>query len=135
MISLLSVLLILNSCTNKSDKIIGKWERIDDELSGMTIEVKKYGDELRGEIIQNCKHPACNRWIIGDVKWKNIKHLEDNYFEFESLSKGAYDDGSVILTSYSLHKVELFGDSVLKTQKYAKGREVIGTKQTYRKVK
>ncbi len=133
-ISIFALFLFLSSCANSSDKIIGKWERIDDDWSGLVIEVKRHGNKLRGEIIQNCTHPLCNRWIIGDVKWKNIKHIKDNEFEFESLAKSAYDDGTITETNYRLYKVELFGDSVLNTQVYAKGNEFIGTKQTYRKV-
>ena len=133
-ISISSFFLILSSCVNESDKIIGKWERTDDEFSGMVIEVKRHGNELRGEIIQNCTHPYCNRWIIGDVKWKNIKYIEENEFEFESLSKIASDNGIITETSYNLYKLELFGDSILKTQAYSKGSEFIGTKQSFRKI-
>jgi len=43
-------LLLFTSCNNQ-DKLVGKWERYGDPLTGMTIEITNIGGSFKAEII------------------------------------------------------------------------------------
>lgn len=64
--------LIFGSCGGNKDKLLGKWERFDDESSGSVIEISKVGSYMEGKLT----HPSGNlveqRFEPGDIKWKEI---------------------------------------------------------------
>ena len=72
------------SC-NHQDKLIGKWERIGDRFSGMQIIVKNENGSFKAEMIKTTD--SIIGFVIGDIKWKNIKKITNDKYEFEDLGK------------------------------------------------
>ena len=120
------------SCQN-NDKIIGTWERYGDGLAGMRIEVVKEGNHIKGTIILEGDNEL-SPFVVGDVKWKNIKKTTINKYEFEDLYKQGIST-NITETRYNLASIELVSENEIYIRQFARGNEFIGTEQKWERVK
>lgn len=128
-ISVISLTLIYISC-QQDHKIVGTWVRQDDAFAGMKVKVNKIGNVTNGKIIYLPNSMKMTGFEINDIKWKGIKNIEGNYFEFEDLVKGVDKYGNVGRVDYALTRL-LISNNVIKIRVYAKGEEIIGTEQIW----
>ena len=133
LLGLLLISLFIVSC-QKKDELIGDWERFGDSFSGLKIQVKKEGESFKAIIVEttdSCK--SLGGFVVGDIKWKNIKNTEASKYEFEDLIKGEITAGR-FEPSYDISYLELFSENELRTRGFSKGLEVIGTEQKWRRI-
>lgn len=130
---MIGFLLILISC-QKNDKINGIWTRQGDRLMGMKIEIIKKGDVSNGIIIYIPDSIKMSGFEVNDIKWKGIKHIEDNYYEFEDLGKETDYFGKITKVRYDLTRLIVSNDTI-RIRGYTKGEEIVGTEQIWVKSK
>jgi hypothetical protein len=92
-------LVILISCSKTDDKIVGKWERINDSNKGMVIEVTKEKDKYVGRIVNVTKENNTLRFAVDDVKWKEIELIDANKFKYQDLYK-SIENGKILDVGY-----------------------------------
>ena len=126
-------LILLFSC-KKSDQINGIWERQNDFFKGMRVEIKSLNDYPNGLIIFSPDSAILGGFVTADVKWKDIRKLNDKNYEFEDLTKSVDDLGKIHETEYSLSRLVFLNDSIITIRGYTKGKEWIGTEQTWKRV-
>lgn len=85
-------LVMLISCSNADDKIVGKWERINDSHKGMIIEVTKEKDKYVGRIVNVTKENKTLGFAVDDVKWKEIELIDIDQFKYQDLYKSVEND-------------------------------------------
>ena len=130
---LLCLSILLLSC-QRDDRIKGIWVRQGDLFAGIKVEVKKTGEIVNGTIV-SCPDSLLSYGItLNDVKWKGIKKLEGNNYEFEDLGKSVDYNGNIISTRYSLARLLIENDTI-KIRLYVKGDEQIGTEQIWIRAK
>jgi hypothetical protein len=130
---------ILSSCQN-NDKLIGTWERYGDELAGMKVKVEKEGDRIIGTIIYSTDKCKQGGFLEGDVKWKSIKEITYNKYEFEDLRKHAKHDRygnfqKVSSSSYNLKNLEFVSENEIYMISFVSGEVKIGDKQSWKRIK
>ena len=70
--------LILMSCSKQkhmngtSEPLLGTWERIDDNLAGMQVQVEKSGTLMIGKLITVPNSAIQSGFAKGDIKWKDL---------------------------------------------------------------
>jgi len=128
-VAILSIFLFA-SC-QKEDKLIGTWERYGDDLAGMKVKVVKEGETMKGVIVFM---PYKHRFVEGDIKWKNIKKITKNKYEFEDLYKIADNWENIVEINYHWTSIELVSEDEIYTRRFAKGSESVGTEQKWRRV-
>ena len=129
----LSLTIIFLSC-QRNDKIIGVWEREGDAFAGMKVEVIRSGNNLNGIIIYSPEYSKTRGFVENDIKWKDIKNIEVDSYEFKSLQKTTDNYGNIINVDYVLTRLEI-KNNIIKTRLYSKGSENIGTEQIWIRVK
>lgn len=67
-LTILILVITFVSCNDSSDKILGNWERINDEQKGMVITVFKEKDNYVGKISYVSEENKNSFWAIQDVK-------------------------------------------------------------------
>jgi hypothetical protein len=77
--------IFISGCTSK-DPILGTWERYGDQLKGMRIKVTQNSSTINAEVI---KLPDNGNIIftIGDIKWKDVKKVDNGKYIFGDLFK------------------------------------------------
>lgn len=78
--------LVLFSFASCKDNLVGTWERQGDILQGMRVKINKTETSMYGEITQ--KSTQDGPFSLNETKWKNIKKVGANEYEFEDLNKG-----------------------------------------------
>ena len=130
---ILSLSLILLSCQRK-DEVIGVWVRQGDLLSGMKVQVIKKGNIINGVIVYTTDYTKSSGFIENDIKWKGIKNVEGNDFEFYDLAKSVNNNGDIIEVYYDRARL-IVENNIIYIRGYTKGRETIGTEQIWIKEK
>ena len=127
-------ILICSSC-NHQDKLIGKWERFGDPLAGMTIEITNIGGSFKAEIITSPDNVLERGFFAGDIKWRDIKKIDDNKYEYVDLKKTAipYSDPIRFQSDNGLARLEFESDTIIKTRIFAKGNENYGAETIWRR--
>lgn len=127
-------ILFFSSC-NHQDKLIGKWERYGDPLAGMTIEVTNVGGSFKAEIVAAPDSIQLSGFYVGDIKWRDIKKIEENKYEYVDLKKTGipYTDPPRFKSDNGLARLELVGDTIVKTRIFAKGNEDFGAETTWKR--
>jgi hypothetical protein len=111
---LIILLLVLTfpSCNDSSDKIIGNWERINDEQKGMIITVVKEKDNYVGKISYVSEENNNKFWAIDDVKWKEIEYVSTGNYKFQDLFK-SWENNEITEIGYSEGYLELNNNNKL----------------------
>lgn len=133
-ILLVFLFVVLTSC-RKEETLRGVWTRIDDPFTGMKIEVVNVGDILHGKIIEVNGTSRIYGFAEGDIKWKEIRHIGDNKYEYYDLMKSVDMLGNIKRTSYDPALLTKVNDTLIEIRMYAKGLELLGTEQRWVKVK
>ncbi|MDP1623783.1 MAG: hypothetical protein Q8M08_15765 [Bacteroidales bacterium] len=123
---------LLTSC-KKEDKLVGNWERYGDRFEGMKIHVVKEGESFKASIVFVTDSIKLGGFVVGDIKWKNIKKITDNKYEFEDLAKKQSIYTDKFEPSYVLANLEMITDDEIHTRNFSKGLEAIGTEQTWKR--
>lgn len=134
LISTLLTLFVWSACNDRSDLIVGKWERFDDRAAGSIIKVEKKGDVYQGSLIYTAEELASYGFKPKDIKWKNVKLKETNYYIAQDLQKGVDANGEVKKTTYVDIYIELVSDDILELSEFAKGQEAFGTHQKWKRI-
>ncbi|MCR8641873.1 hypothetical protein NV379_04300 [Paenibacillus sp. N1-5-1-14] len=115
-------LLMIVGCGN-SKSIVGLWERNDGSVfNGMQVQVEKLDSgEYRGIII---KLGAQKDFKENDTKWKDIKKIKENGFDFVDLGVGA---------KYDMHMMLSENGESLKMRNLT-GSEEIGSEQAWKRI-
>lgn len=111
---LIILLLVLTfpSCNDSSDKIIGNWERINDEQKGMIITVVKEKDNYVGKISYVSEENKNKFWAIDDVKWKEIEYVSTGNYKFQDLHK-SWENNEITEIGYSEGYLELYNNKLI----------------------
>lgn len=104
--------LTFSSCTNSSDKIIGEWERINDENKGIVIIVTKEKNNYVGKLTEVPKESLKSGFAIDDVKWKNIEFISEGNYKFKDLHKSMQND-QIYEIGYGDGYIELNDNKIL----------------------
>jgi len=131
---LITSLILLFAGCNHGDRLIGKWQRFGDRYKGLQINVIKEGESFKAVIIQVTDSSRLDGFVIGDVKWKNIKQTQENKYELEDLSKSPVLFSDKFESSYDLTYLELVNQNELKTRGFSKGLEFVGTEQSWTRI-
>jgi len=133
---ILVLLLILNSCKQPQDKLIGKWVRYGDMLQGMCIEIQNEGGSFKAEIVSEPDSIMNSGFFVGDIKWRDIKKIAENKYEYVDLKKTPipYSEPLRFKSENGLARLEVIGDTIINTRIFAKGDEVVGAETHWRKV-
>jgi hypothetical protein len=130
---ILLITLLFLSC-NQQDKLIGKWERFGDQFKGMTIQIKNEGGSFKAEIIETTDAIELNGFVKGDIKWKDIKNISENKYEYQDLGKKPILYSDKFEGDYVMARLEFVSDTLLQTRVFSKGDELIGTETQWRKI-
>lgn len=109
---ILLLLLTFLSCNDSSDKIIGNWERINDEQKGLIITVVKENDNYVGKISYISEENKNRFWAIDDVKWKEIESVSAGNYKFQDLYK-SWKNNEITKIGYSEGYLELSGNKLI----------------------
>jgi hypothetical protein len=93
---LVCIMPILGGCSSKSDGLVGTWERSDSsQYKGMRVMVEKLDNgEFRGTVVAADSGKV---FKVDDIKWKGIKNVKENDYEFKDLGTDAWYDMRIIL--------------------------------------
>jgi hypothetical protein len=116
------ITLIIQGCNQVENKIIGKWERINDESKGMAITVSKEKEMFIGRISQITDANEFDGFAIDDVKWKEIQYIEDGRYKFQDLWKGVATTGQIEEIGYGEGYIEINNDKI--TIKHTKDNKI-----------
>lgn len=128
------LLILLQACTEKPDLLEGKWERFDDQAAGAMIKVEHKGDVLQGMLFQVTGELANLGFVVKDIKWKDIKKKDDNYYTGLDLQKAVNANGEVAKSDYVEVYFELISDDILEISSFAKSTEFFGTRQKWKRI-
>jgi hypothetical protein len=128
------IVFLIVSCQQK-EKLLGKWERYGDPLSGMIIEISNIGGSFKAEIISAPDSVQQKGFFIGDIKWRDIKKIDKNKYEYVDLKKTGipYSEPIRFKSENGLARLELIDDSIIKTRLFAKGDEDYGTETSWKR--
>lgn len=129
---LYSLLLTLIGCSSQ-DPIIGTWERTGDDYKGMRIKIEQNSATINAQLIKRPDN-GDTTFTVGDIKWKDIKKVDDKKYVFGDLSKYDYAYGTLFQNRYEDSYLTIENNE-LKTRGFSKGDESIGTEQTWRRIK
>lgn len=132
-IILFFTLATLFSC-NSRDNLIGRWQRIGDQLSGMQIDISKVNSIYSATIVRLADNDSLLPFAIGDIKWKNIRLTGENKYDYEDLQKYQEQFGSLFTNKYQDSYLTVSNDTI-KTRVFSKGEEIVGTSQIWIRVK
>jgi len=105
--------MILNSCDQAGDEIVGSWERINDDKSGMVVTVTKEKDVYIGRISFLTDSNKIDGFELGDVKWKGIEYVENDNYKFQDLWKGLDLNGQIESIGYGEGYIEIQNDKII----------------------
>ncbi len=136
-LSILLATLFFTACNNQkeADKIIGKWERFDDHAAGSILVVKKTGTNYEASLEHISGVLSDYGFEIGDIKWRNITHIENNQYTGEDLLKSVDRTGEIVQTRYDAVGLSLVASDILQLKGLEEGEESIGTNQRWRRLK
>ena len=121
-------------CCKKEHKLNGKWKRIDDIYTGLTIEVTSQGDIFIGKIISLPDTMKYFQYKVGDVIWCNFKQTTNTKYEFRYLRKG-YGFLNEYMVRYDYYQMYFKTEDTVYTRCIEKGFEHYGIEQTYVRIK
>lgn len=133
-IAFFALLLFLNACSGKTDLLEGKWERFDDQAAGAMVKVERKGDTFQGMLFQVSGELANLGFVAKDIKWKDIKKKEENYYTGSDLQKAVNSNGEVVTSDYIDVYLELVSDDILEISGFAKGSDLFGTSQKWKRI-
>jgi hypothetical protein len=133
-VALTVILSLISFSCQREDEILGIWTRKGDDLAGMKVQVIKKGNILNGVIVFSTNYAKSSGFFENDIKWKGIKNIEGNNFEFEDLAKTVDNYGNIIEVYYDQARLIVENDTIY-IRGYTKGREKIGTEQIWIKEK
>ena len=122
-------------CTPKEEPLVGKWQRYGDAGEGTVIKVAPVGESYVGQIVSVGGDLADIGFQKQDMKWRNIKRVDEQYYQGEDLLKAVYESGEVAYTRYDSVYLRLINDDILQVSGFAKGAESVGTHQTWKKMR
>ena len=116
LILLLLILFSLSSCKKNDDKIIGTWERFDDESSGSVIKVEKVGENLAGKLHHVSGNLVELGFEAGDLKWKEIAAdtKEQKRYIGKDLIKAVDQNNQVSQTEYVDIYIEFLSNDIIQ---------------------
>ena len=106
----------LSGCKNNNDKIIGTWERFDDESSGSVIKVEKVGENLEGKLQHVSGNLVELGFEAGDLKWKEIAAdtKEQKRYIGKDLIKAVDQNNKVSQTEYVDMYIEFLSNDIVQ---------------------
>lgn len=120
-ILLVTIVVLLAACTEDNAKLSGKWERFDDEAAGTVVNVNKSGTQFQGKLAHVSGALTDLGFEKDDLKWKNIKLKEKNYFTAQDLEKSVNKNNEVARKQYVDVFIELISDDILYLSTSEKG--------------
>lgn len=80
-----------DSLINIKTDLVGTWERFGDEFEGAQIKVFKVNTSFRAILTEVPESMKSYCFEIGDLKWKDVKQLSDNYYELLDLTRNCFN--------------------------------------------
>ena len=107
----------------KEASVHGLWERFGDDFEGCVILVEEVAEGLRGRITYV---PATMRrfgWMVGDIKWRNMRRGRVAAFKVDDLFKELdHDTQKLKKTTYEEARIYFLSDSELIVMAGSRGR-------------
>ncbi len=125
----LMVFAALTKGNTQQDRLVGKWERFGDPYEGLQVDVRKVDDKYVGELVHTTDTAIYFGLELQDVKWKDLRKVNDTVYEFEDLRK-RHISGKIYLQYTDAYLRFISNDTVLITHK-GMGDEMFGSKQTW----
>jgi len=112
---LIIAILLSVSCTEEdADRLVGKWERFDDDAAGSIVKVQRVGDTYQGTLIEIKGKLKGLGFKRGDIKWKEITFKQINSYEGSDLLKGVDKWNKVVFTNYDNVFFEVIANDILR---------------------
>ena len=97
--------ILIISCSDnnlsQNDKLFGTWTRVGDNYARMRISVKKKNNNCAGKIIFLPTLAQKNGFVFNDVKWKNIKKINNNKYSLSNLDITVNTFGDRVIEEYN----------------------------------
>src|SRR5688572_8311455 len=94
----------------ETERIVGVWERNGDDFAGVRVKVYKSGEKYKALLLTIPDKMKAFCFAEGEVKWKNISKIDENFYKLEDLRKDCdsfptyndfhlefYDDTNIVL--------------------------------------
>ncbi|MCK5823373.1 MAG: hypothetical protein KAG95_05175 [Bacteroidales bacterium] len=102
---LIFIIILITSCNDnnlaKNDKLFGAWTRVGDNYARMKISVKKENNNYSGRIIFLPTLVQKNGFVFNDLKWKNIKKINNNKYSLSNLDVTVNTFGDRVVEKYN----------------------------------
>ncbi|RLD61258.1 MAG: hypothetical protein DRJ01_08235 [Bacteroidetes bacterium] len=102
---LIFLIILITSCSDnnlsQNDKFFGTWTRVGDNYARMKISVEKKDDNCVGKIIFLPTLAQKNGFVFNDVKWKNIKKINNNKYSLLNLDVTVNTFGDRVIEEYN----------------------------------
>jgi fructose-specific phosphotransferase system component IIB len=131
---IICVLILHTACGTKPDILEGKWERFDDHAAGAMVKVEQKGDVLQGMLFQATGELANLGFVAKDIKWKDIKRKENNYYIGFDLQKSINANGEVVKSEYIEAQFKLVSDDILEIAAFSNNADIFGTTQKWKRI-
>jgi hypothetical protein len=131
---LIPLLFIMITCAQK-DPLIGQWERFGDDAAGAIVMVEKVGDVYHGKLLLPVGMLTELGFTPNEIKWRDMEQVGDDKWRGQDLIKVVDFDGTIISAGYDDVYFTKLEKDVLEVRKFAKGTEIIGTVQKWRRIK
>ncbi|MGB1206879.1 MAG: hypothetical protein ACPG5B_14615 [Chitinophagales bacterium] len=131
-----AVFLLFSFACNSNDKrIVGKWERFDDESAGTRLLVTSIGSSFQGEVINVEGLLSELGFETSDIKWKHIKFQDNNIYAGQDLQKAVNQKGEVAYSEYIDIKIKLISEDILHVSEKKDKTNTDVQQQKWRRVK
>ena len=102
---LIFLIILITSCSDnnlsQNDKFFGTWTRVGDNYSRMKILIKNENNKSVGRIIFLPTLAQKNGFVFNDVKWKNIKKINNNKYSLLNLDVTVNTFGDRVIEEYN----------------------------------
>jgi len=103
--ALLLIIILVTSCNDnnisKNDKLFGTWTRVGDNYSRMKILVKNENNNCVGKIVFLPTIAQKNGFVFNELKWKNIKKINNNKYSLSNLDVTVNTFGDRVIEKYN----------------------------------
>ena len=127
--------LLFTMITCAQDPLLGQWERFGDEAEGAIVMVEKVGDVYHGKLLKPVGMLTELGFTQNEIKWRDIAQVGDDKWRGQDLIKVVDFDGTILSADYDDVYFTKLENDVLEVRKFAKGTEIIGTVQKWRRIK
>ncbi len=113
-IGFISLLILVHTNVVFAFDLVGKWERIEDHISGMSVEVYQVNDGYEAEII----YSPHSGFKTGDLKWASVTKKTSESYNLTDLTNTIDDNGRRI---YVKKRLKVISSDLIHLRDYAEG--------------